>query len=90
VSEKTRLVEVGPGPFGESSFVIEEVSCSRCFFYNPEGDQDSEVAGGECRRWAPKPYLSCGDAGDAPVCPEWPHVFGNDWCGEFSPNRGQS
>jgi len=87
MSEKLRLVEMPPLPSGEACFHYEEVSCSRCFFYSPEGDQDTQFPRGECRRWAPKPYLSQGDATEAPVVIEWPVVFGGEWCGEFKPEK---
>ena len=73
-----------------------EQKCGNCRFaceYDESDASDDLLSPDyQCRRYAPKPvstvirdpYYGCGENPiPLAVYPDWPRVYGDEWCGEF-------
>jgi hypothetical protein len=56
-----------------------DMKCEECKYFNVITEESTIL---ECRRYAPK--MLCG-SGEGWSGQKWPHVYHDDWCGEFQP-----
>lgn len=67
----------------EMELELEKKRCNTCIYYDPFTDDE-----GECRRYAPKPFISKVSDEELEYCIIFPLVtWRTDWCGEHKEDK---